>query len=118
MNNDKPSSESSHSQQTKRASESHPTDNQTSQWISIKERLPDNCKNVLCATKLLNGKPALFIGIYTKGSQIEFYNHDDEPDYLPKGWYELEDQYKGDYDQHWFDREVTHWMPLPKPPEP
>src|SRR5687767_11410349 len=97
------------------------------EWISVEEQLPENINDVLCLTRLLNGKRKQFVGSYTKGHEIEFWDEDydgeyDEMEdkngtlYLKPGWYELEETPNSQYDEVWLAREVTHWMPLPEPP--
>lgn len=94
------------------------------QWISVNDRLPEKCGWVLCITS----KGHAFAGKYTKGHEIEYWddNYDGEYDevedkngtlYLKPGWYECEEQVKSDYDGYWISRTVTHWMPLPEPPQ-
>ena len=65
-------------------------------WISVKDRLPlqsDPAQKVLFITKT----GGLFIGCYYKATAYDQFN----------GWYSM------------FVRidNVTHWMPLPEPPE-
>lgn len=57
------------------------------EWISTKERLPDDISKVLFYTTI----PSFEIGYY------------DGVEWCCEGWFER--------------NEVTHWMPLPKPPE-
>jgi hypothetical protein len=64
-------------------------------WISVSERLPNNDRNVLTYWK-------------SKVRIVDSYFHE-EPSPSTKGhWLEA---------RAWGD-EVTHWMELPKPPEP
>lgn len=68
-------------------------------WIPVTERLPENAKKVLALVKRKLGGD----GYYT---MLLRYNH-------KKGAF-------FDYDSEWGDRrihDVTHWMPLPKPPK-
>lgn len=60
-----------------------------SAWISVKERLPDERSEVLC----FNGYS---ITVAWYASSVERW-------YADRGDYRLED--------------VTHWQPLPEPPE-
>jgi hypothetical protein len=94
-------------------------------WISVKDRLPESTNPVLggCA-----GFKGLFICVYTKGHEIEYGDEDydgpyDEIEdkngtlYLKPGWYELEEQIQSQYDEAWLNRHITHWQPLPQPPD-
>jgi hypothetical protein len=72
-----------------------------SEWISVDERLPDNCRAVLVALEGLTiaGAPAMVIGSYSGGFWM--VADADGTHYLTKYM-----RYK-----------VTHWMPLPEPPK-
>ena len=66
------------------------------QWISVKDRLPDQtypAQKVLFITKT----GGLFIGCYYKATAYDQFN----------GWYSMCVRIDN----------VTHWMPLPEPPE-
>jgi hypothetical protein len=93
------------------------------EWISVKDRLPENTNDVLCFEPLNHQ----FVGKYTKGHELDYWDddHDGEYDpiedqngtlYLKPGWYENEETPGGEYDTTWVKREVTHWRPLPPPP--
>ena len=71
------------------------------QWISVDERLPDNCRAVLVALKglTIGGAPAMVIGSYSGGFWM--IADADGTHYLTK----------------YMRYEVTHWMPLPEPPK-
>ncbi len=71
------------------------------EWISIDERLPDNCRAVLVALEglTIGGAPAMVIGSYSGGFWM--VADADGTHYLTKYM-----RYK-----------VTHWMPLPEPPK-
>ena len=61
-------------------------------WISVEERLPERYKHVLVATRFTDGgEPDLEIAYFSIG-----------------GWKKEEGRLYG---------KVTHWMPLPEPPE-
>lgn len=99
-------------------------------WISVEERLPENEKAVLIATKWscmgMRGT-AVSCGFYTNGKTFtgdSDYNWDDgdvdlgydeeEDEYIvPEGWWE-----GVRFTEHFsaVDDPVTHWMPLPEPP--
>ena len=70
-------------------------------WISVEERLPDNCRAVLVALEglTIGGAPAMVIGSYSGGFWM--VADADGTHYLTKYM-----RYK-----------VTHLMPLPEPPK-
>lgn len=63
------------------------------EWISVKERLPEKCEDVLCLSNKYGGH--IFCGYrgFTSGAWMEKENGS---------------LHTGD---------VTHWMPLPEPPK-
>lgn len=63
-------------------------------WISVKDRLPKNFIAVLVWPRL---------------------NH--EAHFWPTAWRDKEKFYQHDNDYNEIEKEVSHWMPLPKPPE-
>ena len=98
-------------------------------WISVKDGLPDS-NHVLARCEirgLYKPKSYTCVAFYAKKNSISVGNcfddeicceYDEETDeyYLKEGWYEVIrnwDEYGsvviGDF--------VTHWMPLPEPPE-
>ena len=73
-----------------------------SEWISVKERLPDDKKDGETVLAIVSGKPhkniTLCHALMTAG-------------YFPgEGW--VVNEYP-----EWENLTVTHWMPLPEPPE-
>ena len=74
--------------------------NSSSGWISVKERLPEEDVAVLTYGQVLNNPPEV-IGVRRR------YNGDQEW----KHTWESEDGFI------YREDDVTHWMPLPKPPE-
>ena len=103
------------------------------EWISVKDRLPENEVSVLITVKRRHyndkNKYVRFVSkaIYTDGkhnTEHSFlcwngddmdweYDEKDDADIIPEGWWEVADYLEefaavGDF--------VTHWMPLPKPP--
>ncbi len=69
------------------------------EWISVEDRLPDNFASVLCHCKNSStGGECATIGSCDKGF-----------------WF-LQERVGGQsYPHHYY--EVTHWMPLPEPPQ-
>lgn len=66
------------------------------EWISVDERLPHNTGDVLVVVHYSNEK-FVFVGRY----------YEDEDDLDNDGW---------DVHEH-MHHSITHWMPLPLPPE-
>ena len=92
-----------------------------SNWIDVKERLPENPKEVLGYCK------GTIVCFYTKGREVEYESDDDDIEYdeyedakralfLKAGWYQRCEQKSGDYDSLFIHREITHWMPKPTTP--
>lgn len=72
------------------------------EWISVKERLPDDKKDGETVLAVVSGKPheniTLYHALMTAG-------------YFPReGW--VVNEYP-----EWENPTITHWMPLPEPPE-
>lgn len=61
------------------------------QWISCEERLPNHYEEVLVVSKLEN---------------IVYF-----------AWYDADISMFMGHSHMWTTREVTHWIPLPKPPK-
>lgn len=60
-------------------------------WISVKDRLPDNGKEVL----ILNNDKDIYLGMYVDEAKSFFF----------------------DFGMEYHKIEVTHWRPLPEPPK-
>lgn len=71
-----------------------------SEWISISERLPENDVPVLCWYLSGNGKYYHTVGSYHRYKHDGLWDTDVDADGCGYGC-----------------ERVTHWMPLPKPPE-
>lgn len=68
-------------------------------WISVKDRLPEDDVMVLC---VVSGKPRDWV---TLDGAIEIASHSRTDGWIVETWPE------------WEDPKVTHWAPLPEPPE-
>ena len=73
-----------------------------SEWISVKDRMPGRYETVLIAISTVNG-----YGDPAKLVTIGGYDH------IEKRW----EQYTSTDRQLCQGETVTHWMPLPEPPE-
>jgi hypothetical protein len=74
--------------------------NNSNGWISVKERLPEEGLEVLIFGKILNDiSKVLGVRARFQGDQKSKYTWESEDIHI--------------YTQY----DVTHWMPLPKPPE-
>ena len=71
------------------------------EWIPVKERLPQICTNVLVAGRMKYRWEHKYLQFVDKAyfNEGEFFETDND-------WYEGQDEF-----------EITHWMPLPSPPE-
>jgi hypothetical protein len=66
------------------------------EWISVKDKLPACSKRVLCFTKY-------------GWTVVDSYSHSVGPHDNPTHWFDGSDEE--------YNVDVTHWMPLPNPPE-
>lgn len=103
-------------------------------WISVKERMPENEQDVIiCAERRHYSNPNRFIRIvakafYTDGKHntehtayawsndyIDMeYDEENDAYLIPEGWWESV-EYGEEFSA--VSDFVTHWMPLPEPPE-
>ena len=100
-------------------------------WISVKDRLPDNGKHVLaaCEIRLIYGGKKTYVceafyaaqhtlpeGKYPEDDECFDYDEEEDEYYLKEGWYEAIHNWD-EYSSVVIEDFVTHWMPLPEPPE-
>ena len=95
-------------------------------WIPVAERLPENNVHVLLSCRTYGGNKYVCDGFHTEkfSTPTEFYedidaDYNEETDeyYFPEGWWEVIKNWD-DYSCVAIEDTVTHWMPLPEPPEP
>ncbi|MBC8528249.1 DUF551 domain-containing protein [Christensenellaceae bacterium NSJ-44] len=81
-----------------------------SKWISVDKQLPEKDGAYLCVVEYFSGPHIEIIDFATKLSDIDSYYFNGKH---RKGWFEF------DVDEctYWEVLTVTHWMPLPEPPE-
>ena len=104
------------------------------EWISVKERLPEaETKVLVCSeTRCHDGNVYrhITVAMYEDGTiwrEYSLWNWDIEAlgdydegkdDYpVPEGWWEYMTYEHGEYSCMRIDDFVTHWMSLPEPPE-
>ena len=107
---------------------------QIPKWIPVTERLPETNVDVLALYEYENTMckkwtyicrasyiPKFTVLIEDKWNDCdggwEDYNEDDDSFYVPEGWYEETSEGNGDGMSWFINATVTHWMPLPQPPE-
>ena len=101
------------------------------EWISVDDRLPENGVHVLicCEMRRYDGEIAgkyVCDGYYAEANKIVAYgassyyacdySEEDDEYYLCEGWYEVIKNWD-DYNSVAVEDFVTHWMPIPAPPE-
>lgn len=70
------------------------------EWISVKDRLPEDCENVLVYCPILGSMAVAYLAYDRKGSPIHYTIVDFD-----------------EYDQIARLNEISHWMPLSEPPK-
>lgn len=97
---------------------------QEAPWVSVADQMPDTGRIVLACYVNSNDQirrvRAKWVAAKTaeSGSESDIGEYDEETDcyYDPEGWYECIDNWD-DYNAVTISDPVTHWMPLPVPPE-
>lgn len=99
-------------------------------WISVKDRLPEPETEVL-AVCVRNGYRFICPVIYETGTTLTqdsiwnwyeldnygAYSEENDDYFVPEGWWENRQFTPDDVYNNPVDCAVTHWMPLPEPPE-
>lgn len=79
------------------------------EWISVKDSLPNENGKYLCLCEGLFNLPYYdvvnFIDCLEKLDTYEFYG------IKRSGWFGYDSEYG------YYEQDVTHWMPLPEPPK-
>ena len=94
-------------------------------WVSVNERLPENCNGVFVFGVNEFGKNRTAKAMYARKFELEasddaiesgFFEYDETRDesYVPEGWYEDNSCAETNYV---IDFTVTHWQPLPLSPK-
>lgn len=79
-------------------------------WISVKDRLPDAAGVYLVSGKRISTAPYIYTAHFATDLCQNPYLEWEGVRHEPGFW-------NGDGDEDWIEPGVTHWMPLPEPPE-
>lgn len=102
-----------------------------SEWFRCEDRMPESGKHVLvcCEKRFVSGRKHRYVceAFYAEQKtmssafgdpEIEAVEYDEDSDnyYLLEGWYEVIHNWD-EYSSVVIQDFITHWMPLPEPPE-
>jgi len=97
------------------------------EWISVTDQLPEHGRNVLATYRNDCGMNRIIVGYHFEQWKEESdpdgyectdeYSEDLDGYYYQEGWYEQQDNWNDYASIYVHEGKVTHWMPLPKPPE-
>lgn len=106
-----------------------PTLTPPNEWVSVEERLPEAEKEVRLFCITSNGYKYQCQGIYVPPGMhrddsdyswdwecCDQYDEDTDDYFVNPGWYEISHNWDG-YSAFGVADKVTHWMPLPAPPD-
>lgn len=95
------------------------------EWISVEDKLPPNNRSVLIRQETgYNDNKCTVVGQYVRQYELESsfddgdwaeYSEEKDEYFCPEGWYEQQINWD-DYAFIHINEKVTHWMPLPEPP--
>lgn len=94
-------------------------------WIKTSHLMPASGRIVLAYYRNSHGKDRIVRACWFAAnteeccddeSDIGIYNEADDTCYWPEGWYEQIDNWDA-YSAVMVNHEITHWTPLPFPPE-
>lgn len=96
-----------------------------SEWISVKDQMPEPLRNVLVlidenSAKNQNQMVANFVPKFTEESECDDwtdYCEKKDMHFVPEGWYANTTYISDEYSSYFISERATHWMPLPEPPE-
>ena len=98
-------------------------------WISVKDQLPESEIEVIVLTVSSDGRKTITTAMYEDGkistdnsgwfwNEMDFdYDEENDQYLIPEGWWEYRHFNPDEVYNNLIDWTVTHWMPLPEPPE-
>ncbi len=98
-------------------------------WISVKDRMPEPEVEVIVLAVSDEGRKTITTGMYENGKtftdnsiwfwyELDFdYDEENDKYLIPEGWWEYRHFNPDEVYNNSIDWTVTHWMPMPEPPE-